>query len=210
MHRWLSVLLMGLFACATALDPALAEDPNPTCVEPAPEPPAYNRKDWKHWIDADKDCQDTRQEILIRDSTVPVTFTDERQCRVATGRWVDPYSGTVITNPSLVDIDHMVALKDVHDSGGHGWPPDQRRDFANNLDDPTHLLASGRSTNRSKGSKGPDEWLPPLESYRCQYSEDWVKVKEGWEIGMSESEYRVITYMIRICDAGQIPVLPQN
>lgn len=219
MHRWTTVLLMGAFACATTLDPVFAEDPTAVCPEPEtapepdPEPPEYDRKLWKHWKDADKDCQDARQEVLVRDSEVPVTFKprdDEKECKVATGQWTCPYTGTVITDASKVDVDHMVALKDAHESGGWGWPADQRQAYANGLDDPTHLLATSQYGNRSKGAKGPDEWLPPLESARCQYIQDWVKVKEGWELGMSESEYGVITYMLKICSAGQVPVLPQG
>jgi len=214
MHRWTAVLLMGAFACATTLDPVFAEDPAAVCPEaaPEPEPPEYDRKLWKHWVDVDdpRDCQDARQEVLIRDSEVPVVFADDKQCRVVTGRWTCPYTGEVITDASKVDVDHMVALQDAHESGAWGWSPERREAFANRLDDPTHLLATSQYGNRSKGSRGPDEWLPPLASARCQYIQDWVKVKEGWELGMSEAEYGVITYMMKICSVGQIPVLPQG
>jgi hypothetical protein len=193
----------------------VAEEPAPTCPEVEPEPaleppPEYARKLWKHWVDADKDCQDARQEVLIRDSATPVTYTDDKKCRVATGEWVCPYTGTIITDPSKVDVDHMVALKDAHESGAWGWPAEQRQNFANSLDDPTHLRATSQYGNRSKGAKGPDEWLPPLETARCRYIQDWMKVKEGWELGMSEAELAVVAYMLTICGAGQVPVLPQG
>lgn len=204
MYRWTPVALMAVLACATTLDPAFAEAP---IEEPMPD---YDRKLWKHWVDADKDCQDTRQEVLIRDSEEPVTYKEERECKVATGKWTCPYTGTVITDPSKVDVDHMVALKDAHESGGWGWPKDQRQGFANDLDGPVHLRATSQFGNRSKGAKGPDEWLPPLESYRCQYIMDWVGVKEGYELGMGEGEYAVITYMLHICEKGGVPPLPQN
>ena len=52
----------------------------------------YNRKEWRHWVDIDRDCQNTRAEVLIRDSIIPVTFHTERGCRVKSGEWFDPYT----------------------------------------------------------------------------------------------------------------------
>ena len=80
--------------------------------------PAYDRDDWKHWIDADSDCQNTRQEFLIRRSIVPVTFTvrqDGRDCTVRTGAWFDPATGQFFVHGSDVDIDHTIPLKWAHD-----------------------------------------------------------------------------------------------
>jgi hypothetical protein len=57
----------------------------------------YNRSDWPHWLDDDKDCQNTRHEILIQTSSKPVEFKTENECNVLTGEWYDPYSGDTFT-----------------------------------------------------------------------------------------------------------------
>ncbi len=67
--------------------------------------PEYLRKQWKHWTDADGDCQDTRQEVLIEESEISITFKtyiyhmdiSTEECKVASGRWTDPSSGEVFT-----------------------------------------------------------------------------------------------------------------
>lgn len=80
--------------------------------------PEYQRKQWKHWSGADGDCQDTRQEVLIEESEIAVTFINSDECRVASGRWTDPYSGEVFTDPKDLDVDHMVPLRNALLSGG--------------------------------------------------------------------------------------------
>ena len=79
--------------------------------------PDYDRQDWKHWTDADRDCQDARNEVLIAESRTAVAYRTDRKCRVTTGEWLAPYSNTVAVDPGKLDVDHMVPLGNVHDSG---------------------------------------------------------------------------------------------
>src|SRR5665648_808123 len=72
----------------------------------------YSRTYFKHWIDADRDCHDTRAEVLSDESKVTPRYTTTRHCTVATGRWYSYYDGATWTKASDVDIDHMVPLKE--------------------------------------------------------------------------------------------------
>jgi hypothetical protein len=50
--------------------------------------PEYDRGQWKHWVDADGDCQKARDEVLIAESTIPVMFKAGATCKVIAGRWL--------------------------------------------------------------------------------------------------------------------------
>ena len=103
-------------------------------VAPIPaDIPEYDRGDWKHWVDADGDCQDARQEVLIAESLVEVTFETDRKCRVETGRWFGAFTGVYTGDPGDLDIDHLVPLKNAHLSGGWIWDADMREEYANYL-----------------------------------------------------------------------------
>jgi len=151
----------------------------------------YNRSEWKHWIDADHDCQDTRQEVLIRQSEIPVTFKGMRQCSVAAGRWTCPYTGKAFTNPSQLDVDHVVGLKEAYDMGGANWDANRKKNFANDLRDP-ELLAVSASANRSKGDRGPDKWMPSWPQGRCPYLKARVRMQLKWGLSIPEQESRFL------------------
>lgn len=68
----------------------------------------YQRTKFKHWVDADKDSCNTRQEVLESESLVPVTV--EAGCKVIAGEWYSYYDGVTLTAPGGLDIDHMVSV----------------------------------------------------------------------------------------------------
>ena len=61
--------------------------------------PDYRRSLYKHWVDEDGDCQNARQEVLILESLLEVTFESDKKCRVSTGRWYGAYTGTYVEAP---------------------------------------------------------------------------------------------------------------
>lgn len=165
-----------------------------------PDYKEYNRKLYQHWTDEDKDCQDTRQEVLIRDAKKgSLEFKDDKECDVKSGTWIDPYTGRTVTDPKELDVDHLVPLKNAHESGAWAWTAQRRREYANYLGNQGHLLAAGASENRKKGDKGPDRYLPPQASYQCEYVHTWVKVKSDWELSMTDEEAGTVRKLLEKC-----------
>ena len=161
--------------------------------------PDYNRKDWKHWIDADRDCQNTRAEVLIAETAAPVTFTQDKECTVAAGEWPDPFTGETFTMARQLDVDHLVPLANAHRSGGWQWDDARKRDFANSLDYANHLIAVAAAANRSKRDRGPEEWRPPNAAYHCQYARDWIAVKDEWDLTATAAEWAALEEMLAEC-----------
>ena len=54
--------------------------------------------------------------------------------------------------------------------------------------------------NRSKGARGPEEWMPPEQSYWCQYATDWAEIKAWWELTMTKIESEIVMDMLGTCE----------
>jgi len=156
----------------------------------------YDRDDWKHWEDFDGDCQNTRHELLIASSEVPVTFTSTTGCTVATGQWLDPYTGDTYTLASDLDVDHVIPLNYAHLHGGAVWSAFVKKLFAN---DPENLLAVDDGENQSKSAKGPGDWMPPDEDYHCEYARQWDFLMKKYELVLDVEDLGAIELVLGAC-----------
>lgn len=118
---------------------------------------------------------------------------------VVSGKWADPYTGETFKEPRQLDVDHVVPLKNAHESGAWKWSAEKREEYANFLKDRRHLLAVKASENRKKGYKAPDGYMPPDTSYRCDYVKEWVKIKKEWELSTTDQENSAIEKLKQRC-----------
>ncbi len=164
----------------------------------------YSRSLFKHWIDANGNGCDTREEVLIVESQSKAQV-DAYGCKVIEGDWLSPYDNVMHTNPSELDIDHMIPLKEAWDSGAWNWTAAQRQTFANDLSDPRALIAVTAGQNRSKSDRDPSNWIPPQKSYTCTYLSEWVAIKARWKLSMDQSEFgRIKNVLTASCASATI------
>jgi hypothetical protein len=146
--------------------------------------PSYSRDAFGGWSDTDGDCQNTRHEVLIARSLLPVELRSDG-CLVLYGSWLDPYSDQLQHQAYEVDVDHLVPLKFAWDHGAWDWTVFKLEQFAN---DPTNLIITQKSLNRAKGSQGPLDWLPPNAAYVCNYIDEFLAVLYSYSLVLREDE----------------------
>ena len=143
----------------------------------------YDRDDWGSWIDEDGDGLNTRHEVLAEESLIKPVISNNK---VVSGKWFDKYTGKYFTNPSDLDIDHLVPLKNAYISGASNWSKKKKNRYYNYLKYDNHLIAVSKSANRTKSDKSPVEWLPPNKEYQCEYVREWYKIKTAWGLSIEE------------------------
>ena len=184
-------LALALALCAS---PVAAQDPLEGIEIKRESRAAFDRGTYGGWIGG---CLDTRDQVLIEESVIEVTIDD---CRVTEGEWHDPFTGWVILDPGILDIDHFVPLEEANQSGGHRWLRARKKQYANDRDDPDHLVAVHRSANRSKGARDPAEWLPTNEAFHCEYVRRWVSIKRRNGLSMDPSEAEFVGEQLEACE----------
>ena len=154
----------------------------------------YDREAFPHWHTVEGSC-DTRETVLQRDGDGVETGTG---CTATSGSWTSPYDGDTWTDPSDVDIDHMVPLAAAWRTGAADWTEARREAFANDLDSP-QLWAVTDNVNQSKSDQTPDQWKPPLESNWCEYASAYTHVKYLYDLTVNSAEQGALEDMLATC-----------
>lgn len=158
----------------------------------------YHRDRFGSWVDADGDGCDTRAEVLIAESRVRAQV-DPAGCRVVAGDWLSAYDGYSTTDPSELEIDHVVPLAEAWRSGAWAWGPARRVAFANDLDEPRALAAVTAAANQAKRDRDPAAWQPSNRDAWCDYADAWVAVKLRWGLTADEAEVQALRSMLAGC-----------
>lgn len=145
----------------------------------------YNRHAYKHWLDADGDCQNTRVETMLLNAD-NVIFKTSSNCKIASGQFLDRFTGKKIPY-GKVHIDHIVPLGHAHFAGAYTWSKTKKATFAN---DPQNLIIVTDKLNMSKGRKSPDRWMPPNKLYHQEYMQTWIWIKLKYDLAFSANEVR--------------------
>lgn len=199
------LLVADAYAASRSSDPAPVVPAAPAAdlleslpIRPEADRAAYEREAFGDgWSVGPTGC-DTRAEVLAAESTVPATRGPD-ECRVVAGRWVNIYDGNATTDPSDLEIDHVVALAEAWDSGAADWPPDRRVAFANDVAHQDALIAVTTSSNRSKSDSDPAEWLPADNGTWCWYAAAWIEVKAAWELSVDQVEHDALADVLDGC-----------
>lgn len=155
----------------------------------------YDRELFKHWVDADGDGCDTRDEVLLAEAVREPTVGDG--CALSGGRWRSWYDGARWSDTADLDVDHVVALAEAWDSGARRWAATVRERFANDLGDPRSLVAVTDEVNASKSDRDVREWVPDRRV--CRYARTWVVVKLRWRLTADRPEVRALRALAADC-----------
>lgn len=190
-----TALVAGAVAALGLTAPAAAYPPSPpsasvsashlaTLTVSAPlSMSGYSRDKFPHWIQQGNNC-DTREVVLKRDGSGVTVGGD---CYPTSGSWYSVYDSTYSSDPSKVQIDHIVPLADAWRSGAKNWTTSQRQAFANDLGNP-QLIAVSAHSNESKGDQDPSQWMPSNTSEWCYYVRDWIQVKYYYDLTITSAE----------------------
>ena len=154
------------------------------------------------WTDPDGNGCDARNDAL-RSALTDVSLLHDG-CRVASGSFVDPYTGETAwfergpESSDDVQIDHVVALYNAWRTGAQQLTFEQRVALSN---DPLNLQPTLDWVNDDKQSSDASQWLPPNAAYHCTYVARQIAVKATYGLWVTRAEHDAMRDVLDDCAA---------
>jgi len=156
----------------------------------------YNEDDWPYW-NVVAGCQTVRTQILEATSDAAVTWSNPRHCEIREGHWIDPYTGDEYNRAAKMEVDHIISPVYANAANGYQWTDQIRQQFAN---DPMNLVPVGRDIQKKKRDRGIGSWLPPEESYHCEYAAAWRDVSQRYDLDLVQRDRSKMKAILEDCN----------
>jgi hypothetical protein len=100
---------------------------------------------------------------------------------------------------ALINIDHIVSLKDAYESGASSWGASKKESFAS--DRSNHVPSCG-PVNSSKGSEGPSDFLRRSNDGKgleydivtfCEYAKKYYAVKVKYGLSLVSNDKKLFS-----------------
>lgn len=104
------------------------------------------------------------------------------------------YENSCFATYQDVDIEHLVAIKEAHDSGLCAADPQTKIDFANDLE---NIVLASSEVNRAKSHYDTAGWLP--DNQRCWFAAQVVRVKAKYKLSIDEEEKTALQGVLDEC-----------
>ena len=122
------------------------------------------------------------------------------------GGFYSPYDDIWYDEATDVDVEHMVARKEAHESGLCKATPEVRYAFANDM---LNLTLCTPSLNRNeKSDKDAADWLPQYN--KCWYVFTVIQVKQKYKMSVNVEERDAMQEVLDTCTADEIFLEPEK
>ncbi|MCY3542140.1 MAG: DUF1524 domain-containing protein [Gammaproteobacteria bacterium] len=144
-------------------------------------------------IAAENDCSDYRSIDFNHVPKLDVFKAEELDGIFAA------YEDSCYNEYTDVDIEHLVAKREAHDSGMCNADIQTKVNFANDLE---NVALASPTVNRGKSTKDPADWLP--DNNRCWYVWQWLHIKRKYDMTIDQAEKNAIQSVLQNCTVNDL------
>ena len=121
------------------------------------------------------------------------------------GHVFEPYTMRVFTNTKLLQNEHVVAVKEAHDSGLCRADAETKTRFVTDTD---NLTLATPEVNRAKAALDAGEWVP--DENRCWFAATIVHVKRKYDLSVDAREKSNLDRMLQSCHRRTAMIYPET